>query len=118
MKYRGAEILACGCVGRERCLDCHPSAAERFLSDLAKICLPVSEAHALFACDRSTVYRWASGQTPLPELAKRLLKYEVEACSVGRHGVDRWQGFRNDRQIGPPCDTRAEAFWYALDLPR
>ena len=89
-----------------------------FLSDLARLSLPVAEAYTLFGMSRATVYRWAAGSSRIPESVARLMAYELEACSVGRHGVDRWQGFRNDRQIGPPCDTRAEAFWYALDLPR
>jgi hypothetical protein len=89
-----------------------------FLADLARLSLPVANADSLFGVSRATVYRWAGGSTRIPETARRLLQYEVEACSVGRHGVAKWQGFRNDRPRGPPCDTRAEAFWHALDLPR
>jgi hypothetical protein len=89
-----------------------------FLEALAALGLPVAEAGGLFGVSRATVYRWAGGSTRIPETARRLLQYEVEACSVGRHGVAKWQGFRNDRPRGPPCDTRAEAFWHALDLPR
>jgi hypothetical protein len=91
---------------------------EEFLSGLAQIGLPVALAGSLFAVDRSTVYRWVRGESRIPEAARRILQYEVEACSVGRHGVAKWQGFRNDRPMGPPCDTKAEAFWHALDLPR
>ncbi len=89
-----------------------------FLSVLARISLPVSDAGSLLGVSRATVYRYASGATRIPETVARLLAYEIEAVSCGRHGTDRWQGFRNDRPMGPPCDTKAEAFWNALDLPR
>jgi hypothetical protein len=95
-----------------------PMTPAAFLEALAALGLPVSEAGGLFGVSRATVYRWAGGSTRIPESVRRLLQYEVEACSVGRHGVAKWQGFRNDRPMGPPCDTRAEAFWHALDLPR
>ncbi len=92
--------------------------ADDLLAGLSQIHLPVSDAGCLFGVSRATVYRWAKGATRIPETARRLLQYEVEACSVGRHGATQWQGFRNDQPMGPPCDTKAEAFWHALDLPR
>ena len=95
-----------------------PTQESELLACLAQLELPVALAGSLFGVSRATVYRWAAGQTRIPEAARRLLQYEVEACSVGRHGATQWQGFRNDKSMGPPCDTKAEAFWHALDLPR
>jgi len=88
--------------------------AEEFVADLARICLPVAEAGYLFGKDRSTMYRWASGKVPVPDLARRILKAEVAACRAHAYkladGSYYWQGFRNGHPVGPEAESRAAAF--------
>jgi DNA-binding transcriptional regulator YdaS (Cro superfamily) len=96
--------------------------AEEFVADLARICLPASLAGRLFGVSRATVYRWAQGRTRIPEAARRILKSEVESCSVRRYqltdGRVIWQGLRDGRPMGPVAGSREQAFRFALDLPR
>lgn len=96
--------------------------SEEFVADLARICLPVCDSASLMGVSRATVYRWAAGRTRIPEAARRILKAEVESCSVRRYqltdGRVIYQGLRDGRPIGPPAGSREQAFRFALDLPR
>jgi hypothetical protein len=95
----------------------HPLSAECFRADLARIGLPCSLAGRVLGVSRSTVYRWASGQTPISEPARRILKSEVERCMVRQHG-DMWQGYRDGKPMGPRVAEKWMAQFFALDLPR
>jgi hypothetical protein len=96
--------------------------ADEFLAALAKLSLAVCDSGPVVGRSRASVYRYASGRTPIPEPVRRILKSEVEACMVRqyklRDGSVTWQGYRHGKPIGPPAEDREQAFRFALDLPR